>query len=125
MVEMMQNIIHHGEFKTQDFCGSRGIFYISKQKNYYYLNTFNYILKSKIDRLKEKLDRVNQLSFEELEDFYNAQLFDFQSATSKEAGLGIIEMRLKSKKPLSYKFAEINGDYSFYHLQVCLENISE
>jgi len=121
MVEIIQNIIHHGERINQSFKGNHGIFYISQKNNNFYLNSGNYILNEMIPRFIEKLEHVNQLNDEGLEDFYDHRLLDFEINSSKEAGLGIIEMRLKTENRLTYKFVKLNETYSLYSLQTCIE----
>ncbi|MBO7461019.1 MAG: SiaB family protein kinase, partial [Bacteroidales bacterium] len=54
MVEMLQNIIHHGDKDINGCKGSQGIFYISEKKHKYYLTTINYIANDKKQPLKEK-----------------------------------------------------------------------
>jgi hypothetical protein len=120
MVEMLQNIIHHGDKNVGGNNGSQGIFYISEKDNKYYLTTINYIANSKIDVLKEKIDYINGLDDKGRERFYNSRLFDFKSATSKEAGLGLIEMRQKSKNPIEYAFSQLDDNYSLFKISTSI-----
>jgi hypothetical protein len=117
MVEMFQNIIQHGDDFKQTPDGKAGLFYISENKQEYMLNTGNYIKNTKIPILTEKLEYVNGLNQEELEEFYNNRLLDFEIDTAKEAGLGIIDIRLKTDSNLEYNFLEIDDKYSFYTLR--------
>lgn len=120
MVEMLQNIIHHGD-KNIDGCkGSQGIFYISEKNNKYYLTTINYISNDKIQALKEKIDYINGLDDKGREQFYNSRLFDFKSCTSKESGLGLIEMRQKSRNPIEYEFSAINDKHSLFKISTSI-----
>ncbi len=120
MVEMLQNIIHHGDKNVIDNNGSQGIFYISALDNKYYLTTINYIANTKIPILREKIDYINNLDDKGREQYYNKRLFDFTSVTSKEAGLGLIEMRQKSKNPIEYAFTEINENYSLFKISTSI-----
>jgi hypothetical protein len=117
MVEMFQNIIQHGDDYKQTTDGKAGLFYISENSQEYMLNSGNYISNNKIQILTEKLEYVNRLSFEELEEFYNCRLLDFEIDTAKEAGLGIIDIRLKTDSKLEYNFLKIDENYSFYTLR--------
>ena len=38
------------------------------------------------------------------------------------AGLGLIDMKLKSKHNLEYNFTPVNEEYSFFTVQVKIEN---
>ncbi|MCQ2253350.1 MAG: SiaB family protein kinase [Bacteroidales bacterium] len=120
MVEMLQNIIHHGNVSIGDINGAQGIFYISVHDDKYYLTTINYIHNDKVDTLKKKIDHINSLDEKELEDFYNSRLFDFRICSSTEAGLGLIEMRQKSKNDLEYQFSKANDEYSLFKISTCI-----
>lgn len=120
MVEMLQNIIHHGDKPDGSMKGAQGIFYISSTDGKYCLTTINYILNEKIKALKDKIDYINSLSDKELEQFYNSVLFDFKICSRTEAGLGLIEMRQKSKNRLNYQFAEVNGEFSLFKITTSL-----
>lgn len=120
MVEMLQNIIHHGNVNVSGIEGCQGIFYISLKDDKYCLTTINYIKKSKVDDLKAKLDHINSLNEQQREDFYNERLFDFRINSSKEAGLGLIEIRNKSRNPLEYEFIEGEGEYSLFKMTSCI-----
>jgi hypothetical protein len=117
MVEMFQNIIQHGDDYKQTPEGKAGLFYISENDDEYLLNTGNYINNKKIPILTQKLEHVNSLNSEELDEFYNNRLLDFEIDTAKEAGLGIIDIRLKTDSILEYNFLKIDNDHSFYTLR--------
>jgi hypothetical protein len=119
MVELLQNIVKHG-FPINDSEGNPGLFYISAFKNGYKLHTGNYIKNENIEGLKEKIDQVNKLNKEELNEFYDKRLFNFQIDNSKESGLGLIELRLKSNSILEYAFKKINGEHSFFTIEVTI-----
>lgn len=116
IVEMLQNVIKHGA-KLKESNGNPGIFYISEEDNHYIITTGNYISNGKIDKLKNKLEEVNILNLEELDNFYIKSLFNFEIDDSKESGLGIIDLRIKSENKLNFYFFKVNEKHSFYTLQ--------
>lgn len=120
IVELLQNIVKHGmsDVVKEPEKGNPGMFFISNKGEYYLLTTGNYIDKKKVKSLTKKIDYVNSLSLEELEDYYNKSLLDFEQVDSKKSGLGIIDLRLKSKQKLVYSFSEAGDKYSFFTLQV-------
>ncbi|MBE9469406.1 MAG: hypothetical protein IMY72_13960 [Bacteroidetes bacterium] len=120
MVEMLQNIVKHGDALEKDK-GNSGIFFINKKNNTYYLNSGNYIYNNKVDNLKLKIEHVNSLDDKNLNKFYNDRLFNFQIDSSKEAGLGLIELRLKSKNKIVYNFNRINEKFSFFTIRTAIE----
>jgi hypothetical protein len=119
MVELLQNIILHGRIKIDGKTFSPGIFYISKKQNIFYLNAVNYIRNEKIKTLKEKLETLNSLTDKEVEELYNEHLFDF-SGNHRNAGLGLIELRMKSKNTIDFKFFEHNNKFSLFYMRVKL-----
>ncbi|HOG19886.1 MAG TPA: SiaB family protein kinase, partial [Salinivirgaceae bacterium] len=120
MVEMLQNIVKHA-LRNEERKGNPGIFFINKKNGMHVLNTGNYILKEKINKVKDKIDYINSLNREELDDYYSKCLFDFQIDSPKESGLGFIELRMKSADKLRYRFQEIDDKTSFFILQVYIE----
>lgn len=120
MIELLQNIILHGKILLNDNYFSPGIFYISKKnENIFYLNTVNYIENEKIEKLESKIQQLNKASQKEVETIYNNQLFNF-SENTRNAGLGLIELRLKSKNEIIYNFKNINDTHSLLLLTITL-----
>ncbi len=120
LVEMLQNIMHHGYVRVDDknSKGALGMFYISYKDNKFSLNTINYISNDKIKTLRTKLNYINNLSLDKLEELYNQQLLNFNDADNNLGGLGFLEMRLKSKQPLKFEIKTINEVLSYFALKV-------
>lgn len=120
MIELLQNIILHGKIEMNGKISSPGIFYISKQNdNIYYLNSVNYVTEEKKEKLIEKLEYLNNSTDKEINEYYNKQLFNF-TEDDKNAGLGLIELRMRSKNKLEYSFFEFNDKYSLFLLTIKL-----
>ncbi|HBX51838.1 MAG: hypothetical protein A2275_00510 [Bacteroidetes bacterium RIFOXYA12_FULL_35_11] len=117
IVEMLQNIIKHGTNIVPDSSGNPGLFLIGEKEGHYIITTGNYILNTKIEKLRTKIDCINELNEEELDKYYIKSLFNFEIDDSKESGLGIIDLRIKSGNKLHYTFHEVNNAVSFYTLQ--------
>ncbi|RLD68737.1 MAG: hypothetical protein DRI95_02195 [Bacteroidetes bacterium] len=121
MVEMFQNIIKHGDDYENVYDNeSGGLFYISENNDEYMLNTGNYIKNKKIKKLGDKIDYINSLSVKELNNFYNDMLFNFDIDSSKEAGLGLIDLRMRTDSQLKYEFINIDDEFSFYALRTTI-----
>ncbi len=122
MVELLQNIIHHGYPIETKEKGHQGVFFISRDKTFFALNTINYISNKSIASLDEKLSYINSLNEEGVENYYNETLFDFAATTKKGGGgLGFIEMKQKSKNNIDYKFTKVNEEYSFFYLKITFQ----
>ncbi len=121
MIEMVQNIINHASENNEVGTMKSGIFFIRDNEEIYSLYTGNYILNSELSDLQLKLDVINELNESELETIYNKKLFDFKDNLPRKAGLGIIELRLKSKNRLKYEFIPVDQKHSFFILQIDIE----
>lgn len=121
MIEMVQNIVNHASIDADKGTMKSGIFFIREEADSYGLFTGNYIKDNEIDSLKQKLATINALNEKELEELYNRKLFDFKNTTETKAGLGMIDLRIKSKNHLQYRFIEANNNCSFFILQINIE----
>lgn len=120
MVEMLQNIYTHGKTLINEELIAPGLFYISKFQNSFTINTINYIENNKINDLTQRLNFLNSLNEKQLEKQYEEQLFNMDDETNN-AGLGFIELRLKSKNPILFEFYPYNEKYSFVKINVTLK----
>jgi hypothetical protein len=118
VVEMLQNIIKHGYIpENYEKNLVPGIFLLGFSNNYYRILTGNFIDNEQLVSLNKKIDKVNSLTKEEIDEYYNDSLFNFEGANSKKTGLGMIDIRLKSGHPIYYDILPINNNYSFLSLQ--------
>ncbi len=118
MLEMLQNIIKHADsYILGNIAGNYGIFFISENAEEFLLTTGNYILNSKVKSLQERLDKINSYPVSELENVYRDTL-SLETESSKTTGLGFIDMRIRTSKPLSFSFHNIDHQYSFFTLRI-------
>ena len=121
MVELLQNIVQHADdYKKNDQEGHYGIFFISERKDGFTITAGNYIKKENAIKLKKHINSVNSLTQNELGNLHFKSLLDYKEGREKSIGLGIINMRIKSKNPFVYDFYPVNENYLFYSLQVTI-----
>jgi hypothetical protein len=120
MVEMLQNLVKHADhFKINQVMGNHGIFFITENDEEFILTTGNYVKNEKSNDLANHLFHVNSLDTKGLNAFYNRNLLNTEKETKRiGAGLGIIDMRLKSQEKLDYKFEKVDDQYSFFTLRI-------
>ena len=74
LVESLQNLYHHIEELPDklksDFESKFGILVVSRKDENYRISTGNFISSEKIKFLKDKIDKINSLSGDELKDMY-------------------------------------------------------
>jgi hypothetical protein len=116
MVELLQNICNHSAKLSQVAIGSPGIIVVSTTEKGCYINSGNYINNDKIEVITNKIQKVNNSSIEELEALYSEQIFKEQEPGQKGAGLGFIDIKMKSGNNIDYTVELYNSDYSFITL---------
>jgi hypothetical protein len=124
LVESLQNLYHHVDAPLGDneINSSFGVFILSKMVDGFRISTGNFIHQDKVSMLKDKIDKINSLSPDELKDFYKFVLNNQKFSEKGGGGLGLIDMARKTGKNLEYRFFEYNKDYCFFNLNV---NVSE
>ena len=121
MVEMLQNISKHGQYYEDNSDGNPGIFYLGQTDEEYILTSGNYILNEYVDDIKERLDIINEMDNNELNEYFNQILLDQNVIDPKKTGLGFVDMRLKCNRKILYDFKKIDDKYSFFTLQTSVQ----
>ena len=126
IVELLQNIVNHAddyiEHKAQ---GHHGVFYIAEQGNNLIITTGNYIKNEKINKVKDFLHKINSLSIKELNEKHRNILKKFKSNQKyNQAGLGLINLRLKSRDKINFYFEKVDDKFSFFSIEVKLKKDS-
>ncbi len=123
IIEMMQNIVKHAdEIKIGDQKGKFGVFYIAEKKDGLSLVAGNYIKNEKVEKFKAFLDKINSLNYRDLSKLHFQTLLNYKEEKETYHGLGLIDMRLKSRNKLRYLFHKFNDQFSFFHLEVSILN---
>jgi hypothetical protein len=121
MVEMLQNISKHGD-NTEDLSdGTSGIFYLGQNEEEFVLTSGNFVKNEKIASFQSRLDMINELNEDELNDYFNKILLDQSAIDPQKTGLGFIDMRLKTHRKIAYDFTKIDDDFSFFTLQTSIK----
>ncbi|MCF8461221.1 MAG: SiaB family protein kinase [Flavobacteriales bacterium] len=126
LVECLQNLYHHidevpvGSGKT-GFDRS-AIFMVSLSNNGYSITTGNYILTSRKNSFRDRLDRINSLDPNDLKELYKEVLSSDSRSNKGGGGLGMIDIARKTGKKLNYDFAPLNEEYSFFSLNINVED---
>lgn len=118
IVELSQNIYKHADERDKNKEGKSGIFLLGEKNGEFTLTTGNLILNEKIEALAIALDKVNNANFEELDILFSNIILLDESRGKNGAGLGFIDLKMKSKNNLSYHFSTVDSDYSFFEISV-------
>lgn len=125
LVESLQNLYHHIEEThegiDEDLDPKFGILVIEKNEaGEYKVITGNFVSKVKTKFLKEKIEKINSLSKDELKDMYKFILNHQKISAKGGGGLGLVDIARKTGKKMTYNFYDYNENYVFFDLQILI-----
>jgi len=122
LVESLQNLYHHIEQHhegiQEDLEPKFGVLVIRREGEFYKVTTGNFVSSNRIKFLKEKIDKINSLSKDELKDMYKFILNHQKLSAKGGGGLGLVDIARKSGNRLEYEFYNYNGNYYFFNLTI-------
>lgn len=93
-------------------------FLLKKEGDYFKLESGNPILKKDAETLKKKIDYINQLPYDELQELYKNTMANGIYENKKGAGLGIIKMTKISKNNIHYTVVDITKNLAYYTIEI-------
>jgi len=121
VAESFQNIVRHGadvpENDELSLFGVRGI------GSYLHIYSSNLVEEADKEIIENSLAKIENLSSEELNEYYRDLLMNNELSEKGGAGLGFVSMVRRSKHPVQHQFVKKNGLYSF-NLQIDFKNES-
>ncbi len=121
LVEMLQNISQHAA-DLDGLGGKTGILLVGSEENTNKIITGNIIRNEEEEFLGNHLAHINRLNNEELENLFVEKLTDDDFSNPLKHGMGLIDMRIKSGKPLTYSILPVNDNFSFFSIQVTIDH---
>jgi len=119
LIECLQNLYHHNaEFNDESNLDGAVVVMIAKNIEGYSIVTGNLIDDIKVDSFKAKLEEINALNKQGLKELYKTVLTEGKFSEMGGAGLGLIDIGRKSGEPLEYGFIPFDENYSFFSLNV-------
>ena len=122
LVESLQNLFHHIEMVhegiREELDPKFGVLVVVRENDLYRVTTGNFINAKRIKFLKEKIDKINSLSKDELKDMYKFILNHQRLSAKGGGGLGLVDIARKSGNKLEYEFYKYNDDYYFFNLTI-------
>ena len=120
-VGLLQNILNYSENrylgyeKKQISNGSFIVGYDEDLKKYY-VQSSNEILQLDKEKLSKRLEYINSLSKEQLKDYYKELLKTGEYKHDHGAGIGLIDIAIKSSESLQYSF-ETKDDELYFKIK--------
>lgn len=108
-IELSQNIIHYSSDSLQTTVAQesalrQGAVCISKEGEHHLMLCANPIASKDVDRLRENLEPLRNMSLEEIKHAYKVTLRAETPESSKGAGLGFLTMARDASAPLEFAF---------------------
>ena len=119
LIELVQNLFHHGEkFDIDDAFKSYGSLIFNKDGEGIKIISGNFIKIEKLKIFTDYIDHMNSLGAEELKILYRKVLSNRHFSEKGGGGLGIINMIRKSGNKLKYCSQRTEGENFFLVLTV-------
>lgn len=122
LVESLQNLYHHVDRVPEDFEDQTaerfGLLVVSRVKNGYRIITGNFVHVENIERLEEKIKRINRSSHEEIKELYKFILNHQRISAKGGGGLGLVDIARKTGNKLEYSFKTYDKHFSFFYLNI-------
>jgi len=119
VLESLQNIAKHSDHLSN---GKMSLVTYSKTADGYTITTGNLITSDHIYGLRMRLEKVNKLDITEIKDLYKQILNTSEFSEKGGAGLGLIEMAVKTGNKLDYDFVPVNNDFSYFILNKTVDS---
>jgi hypothetical protein len=125
LVESLQNLYHHVDKVPADFEDQKsekfGLLVVQKVDNGYKIITGNFVNADNIEKLEEKIKRINRSSHEEIKELYKFILNHQRISAKGGGGLGLVDIARKTGNKLDYAFKEYNDKFSFFYLNILVD----
>ncbi|HKK42404.1 MAG TPA: SiaB family protein kinase [Bacteroidales bacterium] len=122
LVESLQNLYHHVDRVPEDFEDQTsekfGLLLVKKVSGGYKITTGNFINTANIEKLEEKIKRINRSSHEEIKELYKFILNHQRISAKGGGGLGLVDIVRKTGNKLVYEFKQYSDKYSFFYLNI-------
>ena len=126
LVESLQNLYHHVDPVPEDFEDQSseryGLLIVKKIEGGYKIITGNFVNAEHIEKLEEKIKRINRSSHEEIKELYKFILNHQKISQKGGGGLGLVDIARKTGNKLDYAFKVYNEKYSFFYLNILVKD---
>ena len=125
LVESLQNLYHHVDKVPDDFEDQTsekfGMLIVQKVDRGYKIITGNFVKADNVERLEEKIKKINRSSHEEIKELYKFILNHQRISAKGGGGLGLVDIARKTGNKLDYSFKPYNDKYSFFYLNILVD----
>ncbi|MBL0047668.1 MAG: hypothetical protein IPP32_06175 [Bacteroidetes bacterium] len=113
MIELLQNICFHGVSKNNNSDEKPGIFMVADSAENCSLLSGNYIKNSCVEKISNRIQELNAMGLKELNRLFLDVLLKETQENTRGAGLGFIDVRLKTGNPIEMDITPYSEELSF------------
>jgi len=121
LIESLQNLYHHVDTVPTDYyerCDRFGALRVTRVDDGYKIVTGNFILSENIENLESRLKKINESSYEKVKELYKFILNHQKLSAKGGGGLGLVDIARKTGNKFEYSFVKYNDEYSFFYLEI-------
>jgi hypothetical protein len=122
LVELVQNLYHHGEVPSDlDVTYEKfGVLILRDEGTQYRICAGNFIKIDGLRLIRDRIDQINTLSSTETQSLYRIILDNEQFSDKGGGGLGMVDIARKSGNNMEYQFFDYNPNYLFLAIDVII-----
>jgi hypothetical protein len=119
LIEGLQNSLFHSvEAKNKKVNGQPCLFLLGKRQGTYFIRIGNYIERQAQEGLKNKIDKLNAMDADEIQQMY-LDVLDHGTLSDKGgAGLGFLRIIRDSGNKIEYSFENSDDSTVFYSMEI-------
>jgi hypothetical protein len=122
LVECLENTVKHKIIITEDLKHSPLEMELKQTEGKFVLAVGNYIKKSSAEPLIQKIEEVNSMDRNGLNQLYRSSIAKARISDKGGAGLGIIDMARNSGQKIKYQFINEEQEMVFFIVEISLLN---
>jgi hypothetical protein len=121
LVELLQNIYHHAA-ECRETESKTGILLFGADRDVNRITTGNLIKNKEVPPVLKHFEHLNALDHDGLEEIFKEKLANRDFSNPAKNGIGLIDLLMRSGKPLIYNCIPVDEDHSFLSVQVNIDN---
>lgn len=123
-VECLENVLRHSDLNKKDHVlviNYPPRFIVEKISETFVIHTGNIILNTNIDDVIARIEKLNSLEKNDINNLYKESLSKAEISEKGGAGLGLIVMARTTRQKIKYDFEKINNKFSYFAMQLNLK----
>jgi hypothetical protein len=112
MIEMLQNVLKHGNEENKN------LVLLGIKNDICFLYCVNYINNNEAIKLSKNLEALDAMSTEVLDEKFKYGVTNNEIYGNGNAGLGLIEIIRKSLRPIQYKILKASDTHSYFNFLI-------